>query len=411
VRIYTDAWLLTGNSRFKPVVADTVEWCLREMKSPAGGFYAALDADSEGHEGKFYVWTMAEIDSLLDPDSADLVKLHFGVSDGGNFEGKSILHTSRSLTELAVSLDRSVSELDDLLEQAKAALLSARNGRVRPGTDTKVIVSWNALMIEALATAGLAFQRPEWIEEASTVAEFLWANGVDESGRLVRTLTNGQPNGDGMLEDHAFLARAFLALNAATGEHRWLDRARDLMARVEQMFRHAAGPGFYDTSESHEKLIVRPRELQDGAIPCGNSVALDAMLTIGELAENGDMQNRVGEMVGSIGPAMAEHPTAFGYFLAVAERLFADHRQLVLVGDQDSDEFRALLHAYSERYEPFTILAYPAVGEAADTWPTLANRPLPEGATAAAFLCQGMTCLPPLTEAAALGELLNRGPD
>ncbi len=287
-------------------------------------------------------------------------------------------------------------------------MLNERGTRVRPGTDNKVIVSWNALIIEALAIAGMAFQRPDWIAEATAAGEFIWANGFNEDGRLVRTLTEGQPKGDGMLEDHAFLAKAFIALYAATGEDRWLDHARHLVTTIEQMFRHTSGSGFYDTSVTHEQLIVRPRELQDGAIPCGNSVALDVSLTISQLAEDSDMHDRVEAMLAAIARPMAEHPTAFGRFLAVLERLLADEQQLVLAGDRRSHELATLRQSFNESYEPFMALAYAADDSTSARWPTLANRPLPERAAAAAYLCRGMSCLPPVTSPADLKELISR---
>ncbi len=397
--IYLDAWRLTGRASYRRVVEETADWILREMRSAQGGFYAALDADSEGVEGKFYVWTPQEIDAVLDAGEADLVKLHYDVTAVGNFEGESILHVTRSLAELAEASGESVTNLEERRDRARRKLLAARERRVRPGTDTKIIVSWNGLAIKALASAGASLNRPDLISAARTAAVLIIETGMHEHGRLVRTLTAGQPAGDGMLEDYAFLADGLIALYAATGEHRWLEQAQHLANSIIDHFAHDDGPGFFDTSQDHERLIIRPRELQDGAIPCGNSVSIDALLTLSHLRENEQQSDYVDSLLASLALPMAEHPAAFGRFLAVLERRLADQRQLVLAGGDATDTLRS---AFASRYQPFVTLAYAAAGAEGAGWATLQDRPLPTGTDAAAYLCQGMTCLPPATSAADL---------
>jgi len=391
--VYLDAWRLTGRASYRDVVEGIAAWLMREMRSPDGGFYAALDADSEGGEGKFYVWTTDEIDAALDPEEADLVKLHYGVTATGNFEGHTILHIARPLADLASAGGDTLDNLKARLTQARATLLAARDGRVRPGTDTKVIVSWNGLTIGALASAGAALERPDLLDAARTAAAHIVDAGMPAPGRLVRTLTAGQASGHGMLEDYAFLADGLLSLYAATGEHRWLEQANALATTMIDQFSHTEGPGFFDTSADHERLIIRPRELQDGAIPCGNSVAIDVLMTLAHLRIDDRISNYVDSLLSALAAPMAEHPTAFGRFLAVLERNLTGQRQLVLAGGRDAHSLRA---AFVARYEPFVTLAYAMEGEDVTGWPTLGGRPLPDGA-AAAYLCQGMTCLPPVT--------------
>ncbi|MBA2469095.1 MAG: thioredoxin domain-containing protein [Chloroflexia bacterium] len=405
--VYLDAWRLTGREGYRRVVEETADWTLREMRSPDGGFYAALDADSEGVEGKFYVWTVQEVDDLLEPDEADLVKLHYGVTESGNFEGQSILHVDRPLAGLAESSGEPATALTERLDRARGKLLKTRAGRVRPGTDTKIIVSWNGLMIGALASAGVAFGRSDLVEAARAAATLVLEQGIREHGSLARTLTAGQASGDGMLEDHAFLADGLLALYAATGEHRWLEHANDLAKSIVDRFTHTDGPGFFDTGQDHEQLIIRPRELQDGAIPCGNSVAIDVLLTLVHLREDDRSSGYVNALLSSIATPMAEHPTAFGRFLAVLERTQADQRQLVLAGGPEVADLRT---AFVARYEPFVTLAYAMGRDDGEGWPTLGNRPIPAGASAAAFLCQGMTCLPPVTSPPDLIAQLDAAP-
>jgi uncharacterized protein YyaL (SSP411 family) len=407
MNIYLDAWRMTGNEAWRQVVEETADWLLREMRSPEGGLYTALDADSEGVEGKFYVWTPEVLDTVLSPEEAGLVRLHYGVTEGGNFEGDSILFIDRPVFELAGSLQRDAGEIRALLEGSRARLLAAREQRTRPGTDTKIIVGLNGMTIKALASAGVALDRPDLVEAANTAAALIVAQGLSSNGHLVRSLTAGKPAGDGLLEDYAFLADGLIALYAATGTHRWLEKARQLARHIVERFAHTGGPGFFDTSIDHETLIIRPRELQDGAIPCGNSVAIDVLLTLAGLTEERELRTQVDDLLSALAEPMAEHPTAFGRFLAVLERTLAEERELVLAGGNAVAPFRNAIFA---RYEPFVTLAYAMDTGENKPWPTLANRPLPAGGSAAAYLCQGMTCLPPVTTAGDLVALLVASP-
>jgi len=405
--IYLDAWRLTDRASYRRVVEETAGWTLREMRSAEGGFYAALDADSEGVEGRFYVWTMAEIDRVLTPDEADLVKLHYGATETGNFEGDSILHVDRPLGGLSEASGTTEAVLRELLDSARVKLQAAREERIRPGTDTKIIVSWNGLMIKALASAGSAFGRTDLVDAARTAAELVLESGIRNNGNLVRTLTSGQPAGDGMLEDYAFLADGQFALHVATGEHRWLEHAQSLAGTIVEQFTHSDGPGFFDTSVDHERLIIRPRELQDGATPCGNSVAIDLLMTLSHLREDERRSIYVDSLLSSLAVPMAEHPTAFGRFLAVLERTLADQRHLVLAGGEEAGALRS---AFVARYEPFVTLAYALDHGDTSGWPTLGERPLSAGASAAAYLCRGMTCLPPVTSQEDLVAQLDANP-
>jgi len=404
MRVYLEAWRLTGTPAYRAVVEETAGWLLREMRSPGGGFWSALDADSEGVEGKFYVWTPAEIDGALPPEQADLVKLHFGVTEDGNFEGASILHVARPLTELAQSLNTPVDTLRSRIDEARALLVEERAKRIRPGTDTKVIVGWNGLAIGALATAGAALGRPDFVQAATEAAFLIARHGYHPGGALARTVANDEPTGIGLLEDHAFLASGLLELYAATGNMTWLDAAWKLAKSIVTRFREPGTPGFFDTAADHETLIVRPRDLQDGATPSGNSVAIDVLLTLSALSEQESLREPVDALLASVAAPMAEYPGAFGHYLAVAERTLADERQLVLAGSGIAP-FR---DAFFARFKPFVTLGYAAKDLDASAWPTLADRPLPSGASAAAYLCQGKTCLPPVTDPGSLPGLLDR---
>jgi uncharacterized protein YyaL (SSP411 family) len=265
------------------------------------------------------------------------------------------------------------------------------------------------LVIKALASAGVSLGRNDLVEAAGVAANLILEHGLSADGHLVRTLTAGKPAGFGMLEDYAFLADGLLNLHSAIGEHRYLEYANSLAATIQDRFTHTDGPGFFDTRSDHETLIIRPRELQDGAIPCGNSVAIDVFLTLATLTDDDVMHSVATELLSSIAPAMAEHPTAFGRFLAVLERSLAEQRQLVLAGgDGASSQFK---EAFFARYEPFVTLAYTVGDEDKAAWPSLGDRPLPEGASSAAFVCQGMACQPPVTDPGELVKLLEEKPN
>jgi uncharacterized protein YyaL (SSP411 family) len=402
--IYLDAWRITGTQRYRDVVAEIATWLLREMRSPDGGFYSALDADSEGVEGKFYVWSASEIDALLEPEAADLVRLRYGVTKEGNFEGHSILFENRSVDEIATDTGRPHAEVRATIDAAKRTLLGARSQRVRPGTDDKVIVSWNGLMIGALADAGLALGRPDLIDAARAAASLIIGSGKDDEGHLCRTLKGGEARGTGVLEDYAALAGGLVSLYRATADGQWLVEANALVDVIRSAFPHESGVGFYDTSDFHDDLVVRPRDLQDGAIPCGNSLAADILLTFSAYRGAADIEDEVRRMLASLARPMAEHPTAFGRWLSVLERHLDGTRELVLAGPA-SDDRAALLKTFARRYEPFAVLGYAAESPA---FPMLADRPVPAGADAAAYLCQNFVCLPPVTTPDDLARLLDQ---
>ena len=403
LQLYVDAWRVTKNERYRQVTIETADWLLRELQHPQGGFYSALDADSEGEEGAFYVWRDEDLNDVLAPeDDADLARLHFGITPGGNFEGKTVLSVVRTIPELAASLDRTPESVREDVARVRTAMLEARNTRVRPGTDTKVIVSWNGLALGALAESGTAFGRPDYIQAAELAANRILTDGIHADGRLARTIGERGPGGDGLLEDHAFLAHGLLRLHASTGNPRWLLEARRLADQVLAHF--TAQSGFWDTADYHEQLVVRPRDVQDGATPSGNSMMLDVLLQLHDLTLDERYLAPVDPMLRQFSAAMGEHPTAFGYLLAVLERHLADHRQLVLVGGTEANP---LAEVVKERLEPFLTVAWAAVEFDPASWPTLADRALPVGSPAAAFLCQGMTCLPPITTPAALVESLD----
>jgi uncharacterized protein YyaL (SSP411 family) len=403
MQLYTDAWKITGNDRYRGVVRGIARWALEEMLTPHGGFCAALDADSEGEEGKFYVWTTAEIDELLPADEADLVRVHYGVTEAGNFEhGTSILHIARPLRDIAESSGQDINDLIQLRDRAVRRLLDARAQRVRPGRDDKIIVSWNALMIRALVLASNIIDDPQLLTTARSTARFLLDNVRTPDGHLRHTWKDGQTRGDGVLEDYAFLAEALVDLYQATADIAWLEEAGALVKIVLAEFRHDSGTGFYDTGVHHEALVTRPRDLQDNATPAGNSVMADVLLTIGTYRQDEQMVSTSRAMIEGLSRPAAEYPTAFGRVLACLERHLAPVRELVFAGDPEADAVHALREVTSKRYLPDVIVGYAG----GDSWPMMLDRPVV--GQGAAYLCQNFTCLPPVTDPPALIALLER---
>jgi uncharacterized protein YyaL (SSP411 family) len=404
MQLYVDAWKITGNERYRAVIRGIASWAIDEMLTPHGGFCAALDADSEGEEGKFYVWTAAEIDEHLPADEADLVRVHFGVTKSGNFEhGTNILHIARTLRDIAESSGQEFAELVQLRDRAVRRLLDARAQRVRPGRDDKIITSWNALMIKSLVLAADIIDDPRLLSTARTAARFLLDNVRAPDGHLRHTWKDGQTRGDGVLEDYAFLADAMIELYRATADVAWLEDADSLGKIVLEEFRHDSGIGFYDTGIHHETLVTRPRDLQDNATPSGNSVMADVLLTIGTYRQDEGLVSTSRAILEGVARPMAEYPTAFGRVLACLERHLAQVRELVFAGDPESDALHALRDAAAKHFIPAVVVGYATSGTDA-TWPMLMDRP--QVGQGAAYLCQNHTCLPPVTDPAALAALL-----
>ena len=261
---------------------ETLDYVVREMTHPEGGFYSTQDADSEGEEGKFFLWDRAEIEALLDPETARAALRYWGVADGPNFEGRSILHVPRDPAEVAAALGVTPERLAELLGRARAALFAHREGRIKPGRDEKVLAGWNGMMLRAFAEASRALGRPDYLKVAERNAGFLLSALIVE-GRLLRTWKDGRAKLLGYLEDHAMVVDGLLALHEATLDHRWLDAARRLGGAMVDLFWDPQAEGFFDTGRDHETLVVRPRSLFDSAVPCGSSVAADVLLRLAVL--------------------------------------------------------------------------------------------------------------------------------
>src|SRR5262249_10778262 len=270
--LYLQAWQATGDAEYRRVSEETLEYVVREMTHPDGGFYSTQDADSEGEEGKFFLWDRAESEALLDPETARVALRYWGVADGPNFEGRNILNVPRDPESVAKELGLAPDRLLETLARARAALFAQRETRIKPGRDEKVLAGWNGMMLRAFAEASRALGRPDYLRVAERNAGFL-LSALVEGGRLLRTWKDGRAKLLGYLEDYAMVADGLLALHEATLDRRWFDEARRLAVAMVDLFWDPQAEGFFDTGRDHEALVVRPRSLFDSAVPCGSSVA------------------------------------------------------------------------------------------------------------------------------------------
>jgi uncharacterized protein YyaL (SSP411 family) len=380
-RSYLHAWQLTGNEDFRRICEETLDWALREMRGPEGGFYSARDADSEGEEGKFYAWTEDELRAVLDED-ADALLGYWGVDRGPNFEGRSILHVVGQEIEPA------------LLALAREKLYAVRSERVWPGLDDKRITAWNALMISALADAGAALGREDYIEAARACADFIDRDMRDADGRLLRTYKDGRASLNAYLEDHAFLVEALLILYEATFETRRFVRARVLADSIVDRYHDDESGGFFTTSRDHEALVVRPKDFEDHPIPSGNSSAAYGLLRLNAYTGQREYEERALEVLRLLHQAGASHPTAFGHLLQAMHFRFAPGREVALVGEP----LDALAEVVRRRYHPTIVVAamVPGDDEAQAAIPLLGGR-TPLDGKPAAYVCENFTCNLPVT--------------
>ena len=401
-RTYLHGWQVMGEERWRRVSEETLDWALREMHGPEGGFYSALDADSEGEEGRFYVWDEDEMraalaDGGLSVDATERVLGYWGVSPAGNFEGRNILHVP-----LGASAKRPP-ELDD----ARTVLYAWRDRRVRPGLDDKRICSWNALMIAALADAGAALGRQDFIDAASACARFILESMRDSNGHLLRTWKEGEARLNAYLEDHALLVEGLLRLYEATLEVRWFDAARETADVMIERFADDERGGFFTTSNDHEELIARRKDVGDHPIPSGNSSAAYGLLRLAALTGEGDYEERAVGTMRLFAPAAAQHPDAFGHLLQGIDFHLSPVREVALVapstGADGSARLDELAGVVRSAHRPHVVLA--GGPEGSERPELLRERPAVEGKPAA-YVCQHFTCQAPVTEPTELAAQL-----
>jgi hypothetical protein len=354
---YLDAYLVTGDSNYARVVRETLNYIIRDMTDPKGGFYSTEDADSEGEEGLFYTWTPDEVDAVLGEDRGSTFGRVYDVSDVGNFEGRNILNLPKTLEQNAAILGRDPRELAAELAESREKLFQAREKRVRPGRDDKIIVAWNGLMIDAMARAGAALNEPEYVITASEAADYILTNMRQSDGRLLHTSRGGKAKLDAYLDDYASLANSLVTLYEASFNERWIDAATELMDIVLEKFADANGGGFFYTATDHEQLIARTKELTDSSTPSGNALAATALLRLGKLLGRSDYLDAAAQTIASAVPLLQRAPMAAGQMLLALDRYLGPSHELVLVGDLAGDDTKQAISGVHRRYLPRSVVA------------------------------------------------------
>jgi uncharacterized protein YyaL (SSP411 family) len=379
-RAYLHGWQVTGDALFREVCEETLDWALREMRGPEGGFYSALDADSEGEEGRFYVWSLEELRQVAGDEAARW----FGATERGNFEGKNILVRGEGAP--------------DQLVDWKRGLYEVRSKRVWPGLDDKRLTSWNALMILALAEAGAVLERPDYLDAARACARFLLEELRDAEGLLLRSWKGGQAKLNAYLEDHAYLLEALLTLYESTFEPEWFAAARELADIMIERFADDENGGFFETSSDHEQLVARRKDLEDHPIPAGNSSAAYGLLRLAALTGEHEYEQRAVSVLRLLHELAPRHPQAFGHLLQGLDFHLALTKEVALVGGETGELERVV----RSRFRPHLVLA----GGAPDGVPLLQGREPVDG-RAAAYVCENFACQMPVTEPGELERLLS----
>jgi uncharacterized protein YyaL (SSP411 family) len=389
-RAYLHGWQVTGDDLLRRTAEETLDWAIREMRAPEGGFYSALDADSEGVEGKFYVWTLDELRAAVG-DDFDAAVAWFGASQAGNFDGANVLES------------RGPEPPAEVRERIRARLLEVRAERVRPGLDDKRLAAWNALMISALAEAGAVLDRSDLLDAARDAAAFVLDEMRTPDGRLLRTFNAGEARLNAYLEDHAFALEALLTLYEATFEERWFAAAREIADTIVDRFADLTNGGFFSTSDDHEELVARRKDLEDAPIPSGGSAAAFGLLRLAALTGEARYEDHAVSQLRLLHEIAPRHPTAFGHLLLAIDFHVAAVREVALAGDAAG--VAALAGVARAAFRPHVVLAGGA-GDGGSAVPLMEGR-TPVDGRAAAYVCEHFACQRPVTSPDELRGLLD----
>ncbi|MEF8797162.1 MAG: thioredoxin domain-containing protein [Salinivenus sp.] len=420
VLAYTEAAQATGRDRYERTAREVLTYVLRDLQAPEGGFYSAEDADSltedgEREEGAFYVWTTDELRTLLDEETADLVIELFNMTPEGNYQeeatgrrtGANVLYRDASLRAVAERRGETPEALRQTVEGARQTLLEHREDRSRPGLDDKILTDWNGLMIAALATAARVFDEPRYEEAAVEAADFLLSAMRDENGALLHRYRDQEAAIPAHLDDYAFLTWGLLELYQTTFEARWLETALDLLDRSLDQFWDEEAGGFFLTAEGSEELIVRPKELSDGAKPSGNAAQLANLLRVARMTGRTDLEERADALSRWAGRQVRSRPTGFTAFLSGVQFALGPTREVVVAGDPGAADTDALIEAVRSVYTPFTVtLQRPQGATPITDLAPFTEAQTPIDGSAAAYVCQNFECEAPTTDPARLRDQL-----
>jgi uncharacterized protein YyaL (SSP411 family) len=395
---YLDGFLATGRHAYATVARETLDYVLTYLIDSAGGFHSAEDADSEGEEGKFYLWSPAEIHEVLGQEKGSRFCYVYDVTEHGNFEGRNILNLPKSFEQCAALKRWDLRQLETELAASRRALLAARDRRPRPGKDDKVLLNWNALMIDTLARAAGVLGEPRYLAAATRAAEFLLRNLRRSDGRLLHAWRRGRAKLNAYLDDYTFLANALVTLYETSFEERWLDHALQLLEIVQTHFADPAG-GFFCTADDHEQLLARTKEIYESSIPSGNSLAAAAFLRLGRLCGLEDYVETARRTLEMAARPLERVPTATAQMLLAASMLIGPMREIVVIGDPHSEDTAAALADLRARFIPEYVLACRApkqsgVSRALD--PIFVGKKL-QPPPPTVFVCQDFTCQAPVS--------------
>lgn len=393
-RVYLHAYMLTGDSNYRRICDETLEFASREMTHNDGGFYSSLDADSEGEEGKYYLWTQDELKKVLrDPDDFEFFCTAYDITSEGNFEGKNVLQRAIEDDELAKRFAMGASEVATRLKGLHGILLHTRAGRIKPDTDDKVLPAWNGLMLIAYAEAARYLGNAEYKDIAVRNAHFL-LESLYVNGRLLRSWRRGKAAHNAFLEDYASLILGLLSLYQTDPNPHWFTNALQLAEEMMTQFRDPQG-GFFDTRDDHEDLIVRPKELQDNATPSGNSLAATALLQLASYTGNSEWHDFAAAMLRSIQGVSERYPTAFAQWLYATNYALAETSEIAIVGAGEDEAAQALVNEVWRKWRPFSIFARADFPPPEGSPALLLDRPLKDG-LATAYVCQHFVCKAPV---------------
>jgi len=391
-RLYLHYYQLTGNEQARRTAEGILDYVLREMTDESGGFYSTQDADSEGHEGKFFVWTSDEIQTTLS-DDAHVFNAYYNVTADGNFEGKNILNVTEPLETVAVKLGIDIQTARTSIERSRDKLFNLREQRVKPDRDEKILTAWNGLMLASFAEGGAILQRDDYLAAARRNAEFLSEN-LRRNGLLLRTYKDGKAKLNAYLEDYAFLIEGLITLSETSGELSWLLEALRLTDRMIEEFWDAENGGFFFTGTSHENLIVRQKDYFDNATPSGNSVAAYALLRLATLTDNEDYRNRAVTVLHEVADSARRYPSGFGYALSAADFYLSTPKEIAILADDAALRARFVAEIWG-LYLPNKVVAAGTTADNAASTPVVLLHDKPSSTTAMAFVCEHYTCKTP----------------
>jgi len=405
-RAYLHAWQVTGEPEFKRVVTETLDFIAREMTHPDGGFYSSLDADSEGEEGKFYVWTRKEIrEQLL--ENSEFFETAYGITANGNWEGKTVLQRALDDSTLAARFLIAPETVTDKLAECHTKLLTARNERIRPGTDDKVLTAWNGLMLATLAEVARCLdsleQGNKYYILATRSTEFLLTN-LRPDGKLHRSWRNGKVTDEVFLEDYAALILGLIELYQTDFNNRWFASALELADEMIACFSDPEG-GFFDTLIDGETLVFRPKDVQDNATPSGNALACEALLKLSAFTDKGEYRDIAEQALKNIAEATIRYPTAFARWLSAADIALGNVKQVAVLGEAQDKNFADLVQVVRSGYNPNIVVTASVYPPEKNAPVLLVNRPLVNGRPTA-YVCEGFVCKQPVTQADELREQL-----